>query len=66
MAGAIRQAINMPAEERRRRMNRMRSVVAEHNVYRWAGNILGALSGLGELTARLSARRCLAFAEAAQ
>ena len=43
MAETIHQAINMPAQERRRRMNRMRSVVAENNVYRWAGSILQAI-----------------------
>jgi trehalose 6-phosphate synthase len=46
MAEVIHQAINMPAEERRRRMNRMRSVVAANNVYRWAGKILLTLSKL--------------------
>ncbi|HTQ57493.1 MAG TPA: trehalose-6-phosphate synthase [Bryobacteraceae bacterium] len=46
MAEAIHQAVNMPAGERRRRMNRMRSVVASNNVYRWAGKILMTLSGL--------------------
>jgi trehalose 6-phosphate synthase len=67
MAAAIRQAINMPAEERRRRMNKMRSVVAEHNVYRWAGDILSALSGLGERDGAIhSAGRSLAFVQAAQ
>ena len=44
MAETIHQAINMPAEERRRRMNRMRSVVAANNVYRWAATILSTLS----------------------
>ena len=43
LADAIHQAVNMPAEERRRRMNRMRSVVSANNIYRWAGNILQAL-----------------------
>jgi alpha,alpha-trehalose-phosphate synthase [UDP-forming] len=46
MAEAIHQAINMPAEERRWRMNRMRSVVAANNVYRWAGEILVTASGM--------------------
>jgi trehalose 6-phosphate synthase len=46
MAEAIHQAVNMPAAERRRRMNKMRSVVAENNVYRWAGKILLTLSGI--------------------
>ena len=44
MADTIYQAINMPAEERRRRMNRMRAVIAENNVYRWAARILQKLA----------------------
>ncbi|HLJ48857.1 MAG TPA: trehalose-6-phosphate synthase [Bryobacteraceae bacterium] len=48
MAEAIHQAINMPAEERRRRMNRMRSIVAANNVYRWAGRILLTLTGISD------------------
>ena len=46
MAAAMHKAINMPAVERRRRMNRMRSVVSGNNVYRWAGKIMLALTGL--------------------
>jgi signal transduction histidine kinase len=34
----------MPAEERRARMRRMRLEVREHNVYRWAGQLLAALA----------------------
>ena len=68
MAEAIHQAINMPAEERRRRMNRMRSVVAANNVYRWAGKILLALSGhhVGNEADGQHASRRLALAEVAQ
>lgn len=65
MAEAIHQAVNMPAAERRRRMNKMRSVVAANNVYRWAGEILLALSGMdvGEAQSRpVSAHADLAFA----
>jgi trehalose 6-phosphate synthase len=40
---AIRSALEMDPQERRRRMSRMRSVVAEGNVYRWIGKILSAL-----------------------
>jgi alpha,alpha-trehalose-phosphate synthase [UDP-forming] len=40
---AIRQALEMPEEERRKRMQKMRTVVAENNVYRWAGKIISAL-----------------------
>jgi trehalose 6-phosphate synthase len=45
-AEAMHQAINMPATERRRRMNRMRSVVSLNNIYRWAGKIVLTLSGI--------------------
>jgi trehalose 6-phosphate synthase len=44
IAGAIERALEMPAIERRRRMNRMRSVVEANNIYRWAGRVLLALS----------------------
>jgi trehalose 6-phosphate synthase len=40
---AIRQALEMPEEERRKRMRKMRAVVAENNIYRWAGKIISAL-----------------------
>ena len=43
LAGAIHQALEMPEEERRKRMQKMRSVVEENNIYRWAGKILSAL-----------------------
>jgi len=43
LAEAIRQAIEMPHEERARRMKKMRAVVAENNIYRWAGKIISAL-----------------------
>jgi len=33
----------MPEEERRKRMRKMRAVVAENNIYRWAGKIISAL-----------------------
>ncbi len=69
MAEAIHQAVNMPAAERRRRMNKMRSVVSANNIYRWAGNILLTLSGLevGETAyAQPTTAEPLAFAGAAQ
>jgi trehalose 6-phosphate synthase len=43
MAGAMREAVEMPEEERRRRMQRMRAEVAGNNIYRWAGKIISAL-----------------------
>jgi len=43
-AEAIRAALEMRAEERQARMERMRKVVREHNVYRWAANLIASLS----------------------
>ena len=44
LADAIHRALEMPPEERRVRMQRMRANVREHNIYRWAGNLIGELS----------------------
>ena len=44
MADAIRLALEMPATERRARMRRMRAVVRDHNVYRWAANLINSLA----------------------
>jgi alpha,alpha-trehalose-phosphate synthase [UDP-forming] len=43
MADSIRLALEMGPEERRMRMQRMRAVVREHNVYRWAGKLIEEL-----------------------
>ncbi len=43
LADAMREALQMPAEERRRRMHRMRAEVAGNNIFRWAGKIISAL-----------------------
>ena len=43
MAKAMREALEMPLDERRRRMQRMRAEVAGNNIFRWAGKILSAL-----------------------
>jgi len=42
-AEAIRLGLEMPPEEKRARMQRMRRHVREHNVYRWAGNLIAEL-----------------------
>lgn len=42
-AEAIYSSLVMPAEERRRRMQRMRAVVAKNNIYRWAARVLSSL-----------------------
>lgn len=44
MAEAIRDALEMPVDERRARMARMQQLVREQNVYRWAGLLLSELS----------------------
>jgi trehalose 6-phosphate synthase len=44
LSDAIRMALEMDATERHRRMQRMRRNVKEHNVYRWAGNLITDLS----------------------
>jgi len=46
MAEAIRIALELPAEERQARMQRMRRVVQEHNIFRWAGNLIADLSNV--------------------
>ncbi|MBI2204822.1 MAG: trehalose-6-phosphate synthase [Candidatus Rokubacteria bacterium] len=46
MAEAIHRAITMADDERRSRMQRMRSHVEENNVYRWAALLLGQLASL--------------------
>ncbi len=43
-AEAIRRAVEMPVEERRDRMARMRAQVREQNIYRWAGMLLAELA----------------------
>lgn len=45
-AQAIEYAIDMPADERRRRMRALRRVVAGRNVFSWASDILEELDGL--------------------
>jgi trehalose-6-phosphate synthase len=42
-AEALRIALEMNPEERKSRMQRMRRVVREHNIYRWAGSLIGEL-----------------------
>jgi alpha,alpha-trehalose-phosphate synthase [UDP-forming] len=42
-AAAIRQALEMPEEERRDRMRAMRDTVRENNIYRWGAGIVARL-----------------------
>jgi trehalose 6-phosphate synthase len=46
LARSIHTAITMPPGEQKARMQRMRAVVKENNVYRWAGNLIGELTGI--------------------
>ena len=46
VADAIHRGLEMNATDRRLRMQRMRRHVIEHNVYRWAANVLGDLREL--------------------
>ena len=48
MVEAIRMAVEMPREERKARMARMRQTVGEHNIYRWAALLLMELSRIPE------------------
>ncbi len=43
-AASIKAAIEMRREERQRRMRKMREVVAENNIYKWAGDLLSSLA----------------------
>jgi trehalose 6-phosphate synthase len=43
LAERIREALEMPPEEQAERMEHMRRVVREHNIYRWAGSLLTEL-----------------------
>ena len=44
LADAIHKAVAMDPRERRERMLRMRRVVKQHNIYRWAANLIAAVS----------------------
>ena len=42
-AGKIKESIEMPETERRRRMKAMRQTVASNNIYTWGGSIVSRL-----------------------
>jgi len=44
VAEGIRFALEMEPEEKKARMRRMRQVIRESNIYRWAGNLIAELS----------------------
>ena len=43
LTDAIRIALQMSPQERKKRMQKMRKAVAENNIYRWTGKIISAL-----------------------
>jgi len=45
-ADRLREAIEMPEAEKRRRMQRMRRVVKDYNIFRWAGEIISEWTSL--------------------
>ncbi|MBM3244673.1 MAG: trehalose-6-phosphate synthase [Candidatus Omnitrophica bacterium] len=49
-ADSIKLAIQMPKEEKQRRMENMRKVIAENNIYRWAANVITELITLKNIT----------------
>jgi trehalose 6-phosphate synthase len=42
-AEAIKTAVEMPEDERHNRMRKMRNIVRENNIYKWAGDIISDL-----------------------
>jgi len=44
MADSIKFALTLEPSERAERMQRMRNMVKEHNIYRWAGKLIAELS----------------------
>jgi trehalose-6-phosphate synthase/uncharacterized membrane protein affecting hemolysin expression len=44
LADSIRMALEMGVEEQSARMRRMRETLREHNIYRWAGNLIEELT----------------------
>jgi trehalose-6-phosphate synthase len=46
MADALHRALVMEPQEKGERMGRMRAVVRENNIYRWAGDLIAALARL--------------------
>ena len=44
LARAIHAALEMPRDERRIRMQRMRSVVQENNIYKWAADLISEIA----------------------
>jgi trehalose 6-phosphate synthase len=54
-ADAIRYAVEMPADERAERMRRLRRHVDEHNIYRWAADMLSGMHAVTPAKVRVAA-----------
>ena len=48
-ADSIKLAMDMPPEEKKRRMDSLRRVISENNIYRWAANIISELTNLKKI-----------------
>lgn len=48
-ADSIKLAIEMPKEEKQRRMENMRKIITENNIFRWAANIITELVALKKI-----------------
>lgn len=48
-ANSIKLAVEMPVEEKKRRMANMRNIITENNIYRWAGDIITELTALKKI-----------------
>ena len=48
-ADSIKLVIDMPQEEKKRRMENMRRIISENNIYRWAANIITELTALKKI-----------------
>ncbi|MDQ3076480.1 MAG: trehalose-6-phosphate synthase [bacterium] len=46
LAESIKRALEMPKEERKQRMEKMRTIIANNNVYQWAGTFLNDIIDL--------------------
>lgn len=45
-ADTIKMAVEMPLDERKKRMAAMRQIISENNIYKWAGSIISELTAL--------------------
>ena len=45
-AAAVKRALEMPVDEERQRMARMRAVLKDRNIYKWAADLVGELAQL--------------------